>query len=194
MSVVQYDQVKIEIKQMANYQPVLHVHYYYQGELVQVKFTVESAKIQKFLRAAIDEANLKKVELNSNTVKLNYRNIGSFEIKNYSVLKNEPLFKEFDKKVVQRSAKNREKEKALSTVKNLKVNKKYKLWSKVKKTATKIGAVVLLGTTLAGAFTTLERFFPFQQNKSKVEAEGTNLEQAPATDIKHATINLNEQK
>ena len=194
MSVVQYDQVKIEIKQMANYQPILHVHYYYQGELVQVKFTVESAKIQKFLRAAIDEANLKKVEMNSNTVKLNYRNIGSFEIKNYSVLKNEPLFKEFDKKVVQRSAKNREKEKALSTVKNLKVNKKYKLWSKVKKTATKIGAVVLLGTTLAGAFTTLERFFPFQQNKSKVEAEGTNLEQVPATDIKHATITLNEQK
>ena len=194
MSVVQYDQVKIEIKQMANYQPVLHVHYYYQGELVQVKFTVESAKIQKFLRAAIDEANLKKVEMNSNAVKLNYRNIGSFEIKNYSVLKNEPLFKEFDKKVVQRSTKNREKKKALSTVKNLKVNKKYKLWSKVKKTATKIGAVVLLGTTLAGAFTTLERFFPFQQNKSKVEAEGTNLEQAPATDIKHATITLNEQK
>lgn len=194
MSVVQYDQVKIEIKQMQNYQPILHVHYYYQGELVQVKFTVESAKIQKFLRAAIDEANLKKVEMNSNAVKLNYRNIGSFEIKNYSVLKNEPLFKEFDKKVVQKSTKNREKKKALSTVKNLKVNKKYKLWSKVKKTATKIGAVVLLGTTLAGAFTTLERFFPFQQNKSKVEAEGTNLEQAPATDIKHATITLNEQK
>lgn len=194
MSVVQYDQVKIVIKQMANYQPILHVHYYYQGKLVQVKFTVESAKIQKFLRATIDEAKLKKVELNSNTVKLNYRNIGSIEIKDYNTLKNEPLFKEFDKQVVQRSVKNKEKAKTLSTVKNLKVNKKYELWSKVKKTATKVGAVVLLGATLTGALTTLERFLPFQQNKSKVETDGTDLEQVPATDIKHSTITLNGQE
>ena len=166
---------------MANYQPILHVHYYYQGKLVQVKFTVESAKIQKFLRATIDEAKLKKVELNSNTVKLNYRNIGSIEIKDYNTLKNEPLFKEFDKQVVQRSVKNKEKAKTLSTVKNLKVNKKYELWSKVKKIATKVGAVVLLGATLTGALTTLERFLPFQQNKSKVETDGTDLEQVPAT-------------
>ena len=47
MSVVQYDQVKIVIKQMANFQPILHVHYYYQGKLVQTKFTVEKVKTKE---------------------------------------------------------------------------------------------------------------------------------------------------
>ena len=89
LSAVQYDQVKIVIKQMANHRPILHVQYYYQGKLVQVKFTVESTKIQNFLRATIDEAKLKKVEIDSDQVKLNYRNIGSIEIKNYQSLKKE---------------------------------------------------------------------------------------------------------
>ena len=167
LSAVQYDQVKIVIKQMANHRPILHVQYYYQGKLVQVKFTVESTKIQNFLRATIDEAKLKKVEIDSDQVKLNYRNIGSIEIKNYQSLKKEPLFKEFDERVVQQSTKKRKKEKTLSKIKNLKVNHQYKFWPKIKKTAAKVGAAILVSATLAGALTTLDRFFPFQQNKSK---------------------------
>ena len=194
LSAVQYDQVKIVIKQMANHRPILHVQYYYQGKLVQVKFTVESTKIQNFLRATIDEAKLKKVEIDSDQVKLNYRNIGSIEIKNYQSLKKEPLFKEFDERVVQQSAKKRKKEKTLSKIKNLKVNHQYKFWPKKKKTAAKVGAAILVSATLAGALTTLDRFFPFQQNKSKVEAEGTDLDQMTTTDIEHSTITLAKQE
>ena len=83
MSVIQYDQVKIVIKQMANFQPILHVHYYYQGKLVQTKFTVEKEHIQKFIRTTIDEANLKEVKIGADKVKLNYRDIGSMEINDY---------------------------------------------------------------------------------------------------------------
>lgn len=193
MSVVQYDQVKIVIKQMANFQPILHVHYYYQGKLVQTKFTVEKEHIQKFIRTTIDEANLKEVKIGADKVKLNYRDIGSMEINDYSMLKSESLFREFDENIVQRKLKKEEKKKIPAGVKNLKVNHKYLFWTKVKKKVTQVGAAVLIGASLVGGLSALERFVPFHQDKSKIEAEGTN-ETTFLTDIENATITLAQQE
>ncbi len=193
MSAVQYDQVKIVIKQMANFQPILHVHYYYQGKLVQTKFTVEKNQIQKFIRTTIDEANLKKVEIEADKVKLNYRDFGSIEINDYSMLKSESLFREFDENIVQRKLKKEEKRKIPSGVKNLKVNHKYNFWTKVKKKVTQVGATVLIGASLVGGLSALERLVPFHQNKSKIETEGTN-ETTDLTDIEHSTITLAQQE
>lgn len=170
VSVVEYDQVKIVIKQRKNYRPILYVHYYNHGKLAEVKFTVEEEKIEKFIRAAT--AELEKVEYNGKSLQTNYRNMGSLEIEDYHAFKGERLFSSFYSAVDRKVSENRRKQ--LAGVRNLKVNRKSSLFSKIKKikkVALRVGIAVLVPASLAAVLHTLEKFPLFAMNKPGIEAE-----------------------